>query len=88
MVVNNRRLGRWLQLALALALLALLALPLTAIGAEPTPAPPTVNAERLRGPVIGLILVAASSAFAIGIAYGLRKRIDALSGRSGEDHNR
>lgn len=69
------RIWRWL------ALVTLLALPTVAFGAEPTPTPPLVHEDALAGPIIGLTLVAASSALAVGIAFGLRKRMDAVSGK-------
>lgn len=70
---------------LAGAALALVpALPHVVLGAEPTPVPSIGAQEALAGPVIGLMLVAVSSALAIGIAFGLRKRMDALGGRSRE----
>ena len=80
-----RAVERVTRLAGAAPVLALvLALPHVALGAEPTPVPSIGAQDALAGPVIGLMLVAVSSALAVGIAFGLRKRMDAVGGRSRE----
>lgn len=73
---------RWgaVSLLVAAALLTIFAAPSLAQAVEPTPTPAiaSVRDEDLAGPLIGLSLAMASSALAIGIALGLRRRIDEI----------
>lgn len=83
-----RAVERIKQLAgVVLALVSAFALPSVALAAEPTPAPAAGGQDALAGPVIGLMLVAASSALAVGIAFGLRKRMDAVGDRARDSGN-
>lgn len=72
---------RWcaVSLLMAVALLMAFAAPVV-LAAEPTPTPAVAAArdENLAGPLIGLSLAMASSALAVGIALGLRRRIDEI----------
>ncbi len=81
---------RWCAVSLLVAavLLALFAMPV-ALAAEPTPTPRVAAArdESLAGPLIGLSLAMASSALAVGIALGLRRRIDEI-GEEGDARGR
>lgn len=79
---------RWCKVSLLIiaALLSMIVLP-AALAAEPTPTPAVAAArdENLAGPLIGLSLAMASSALAVGIALGLRRRIDEI-GEEGDAH--
>jgi hypothetical protein len=82
---------RWCAVSLfaVVALLALLIASPMALAAEPTPTPAVAAAreEDLAGPMIGLSLAMASSALAVGIALGLRRRIDEI-GEEGDARGR
>lgn len=73
---------RWcaVSLLMAAALLTVFAVPSFVLAAEPTPTPAIASSrdEDLAGPLIGLSLAVASSALAVGIALGLRRRIDEI----------
>ncbi len=79
--MHQGRALRWcaVSLLMAAALLAVFAAPV-ALAAEPTPTLAVASArdEDLAGPLIGLSLAMASSALAVGIALGLRRRIDEI----------
>lgn len=68
------------SLLIAAALLGVLMAPPVALAVEPTVTPAVASArdEDLAGPLIGLSLAVASSALAVGIAVGLRRRIDEI----------
>ncbi len=78
---------RWcaVSLLMAAALLTVFAMPSLALAVEPTPTPVVASArdEDMAGPLIGLSLAVASSALAVGIALGLRRRIDEI-GEAGD----
>ncbi len=75
------------SLLMAAALLAVFAAPV-ALAAEPTPTPAVAARDQnLAGPLIGLSLAMASSALAVGIALGLRRRIDEI-GEEGDARGR
>lgn len=65
---------------IAAVLLGIVAASPVALADEPSPTPAVavVREENLAGPLIGLSLVVASSALAVGIALGLRRRIDEI----------
>ncbi|ABU57785.1 hypothetical protein [Roseiflexus castenholzii] len=67
-------------LLVAVALLSILMASPVALAAEPTPTPTVAVAreDNLAGPLLGLSLAMASSALAVGIALGLRRRIDEI----------
>lgn len=81
---------RWSSvfLLVAAALVIVYTMPPALLAAEPTPAPAVTAAHQddMAGPLIGLSLAMASSALAVGIALGLRRRIDEI-GEEGDTRN-
>jgi uncharacterized protein HemX len=74
---------------MAAVLLTVFVTPSLALATEPTPSPAVAAArdENLAGPLLGLSLAMASSALAVGIALGLRRRIDEI-GEEGDARRR
>lgn len=70
-------------------LLSMLITSPVALADEPTPTPAVAAAreEDLAGPLLGLSLAIASSALSVGIALGLRQRIDEI-GEAGDAYGK
>jgi hypothetical protein len=61
--------------------------PASSLAQEPTPAPPADEGRRNGLVALALVLGIASSSLALGIAFGIRRRIDMLAGPPPDDED-